>query len=213
MMRTYWLNGCVKHINCLCHKIFRKCIRKMTPAGLNYAAFFTLYVICFAYLFRKMSGVVALGTLTIVHSAFTLFLGSEMSSMANGLTNTPITIFAIISLLLTCGMNVAALIIIMLMVTTLQKKYNAKIGTPIELPTEEQGYFDTFKSYGLAIFMLTGILLWLITDKYPIFNVSVADRPIPAIIVFALSATIVGLSIKQVMLAARLSKLKNRTVI
>ena len=185
----------------------------MTTAGLNYAAFFTLYVICFAYLFRKMSGVVALGTLTIVHSAFTLFLGSEMSSMANGLTNAPMTIFAIISLLLTCGLNVAALIIIMLMITTLQKKYNAKIGTPIELPTEEQGYFDTFKSYGVVIFMLTGILLWLITAKYENFNVSLVDRPVPALIVFALSATTVGLSINQVMIAARLAKLKNRMVI
>jgi hypothetical protein len=185
----------------------------MTTAGLNYAGFFTLYVICFAYLFRKMSGVVALGTLTIVHSAFTLFLGSEMSGMANGLTNTPITIFAIISLLLTCGMNVVALIVIMLMITTLQKKYNAKIGTPIELPAEEQGYFDTFKSYGLAIFIITGILLWMMTAKYPIFNVNVADRPVPALIVFALSATILGLSINQVMIAGRLAKLKNRTVI
>jgi hypothetical protein len=159
-----------------------------------------------------MSGVVALGTLTIVHSAFTLFLGSEMSSMANGLTNAPMTIFAIISLLLTCGMNVAALIIVMLMLTTLQKKYNNKIGTPIELPAEEQGYFDTFKSYGLAIFILTGILLWLILDKYSLFNASLADRPYPAVILFALSSTILGLSIYQVILAARLSKLKNRAI-
>jgi hypothetical protein len=185
----------------------------MTTAGLNYAAFFTLYVICFAYLFRKMSGVVALGTLTIVHSAFTLFLGGEMSGMANALPNSQMTIFAIISILLTCGMNVAALIIVMLMITTLQKKYNAKIGTPIELPAEEQGYFDSFKSYGLAIFIITGILLWLILAKYPIFNVSVADQPVPALIVFALSATILGLSINQLIIAARLSKLKNRTVI
>lgn len=213
MMRTYWLNGCVKHTNCQRHKIFRKCIRTMTTAGLNYVAFFTLYVICFAYLFRKMSGVVALGTLTIVHSAFTLFLGSEMSSAANAPTNSQMTIFAIISLLLTCGMNVAALIIIMLMITTLQKKYNAKIGTPIELPAEEQGYFDSFKSYGLAIFIITGILLWMILAKYPIFNVIVADQPLPALIVFALSATILGLSINQLIIAARLSKLKNRTVI
>jgi hypothetical protein len=160
-----------------------------------------------------MSGVVALGTLTIVHSAFTIFLGSEMSVMSNVVTNTPMTIFAIISLLLTCGMNVAALIIVMLMVTTLQKKYNDKIGTPIELPAEEQGYFDTFKSYGLAIFILTGILLWMILAKYPIFNVGVADRPVPALIVFALSATILGLSINQLLIASRLSKLKNRTVI
>lgn len=185
----------------------------MSTSTLNYTAFFTLYVICFAYLFRKMSGVVALGTLTVVHSAFTIFLGSEMSGMANDQPNTPMTIFAIISMLLTCGLNVAALIIIMLMVTTLQKKYNDKIGTPIELPVEEQGYFDTFKSYGLAIFIITGILLWLILAKYPIFNVGVADRPVPALIVFALSSSIVGLSIYQVILAARLSKLKNRTVL
>jgi hypothetical protein len=188
-------------------------VYKMSTASLNYTAFFALYVICFAYLFRKMSGVVALGTLTIVHSAFTLFLGSEMSNLANAVTNTPMTIFAIISILLTCGLNVAALIIVMLMVTTLQKKYNNKIGTPIELPAEEQGYFDTFKSYGLAIFIITGILLWLILAKYPIFNAIVADQPIPALIVFALSSSIVGLSIYQVILAARLSKLKNRTVI
>jgi len=185
----------------------------MSTASLNYTAFFALYVICFAYLFRKMSGVVALGTLTIVHSAFTLFLGSELSSMANGLTNTPMTIFVIISILLACGLNVAALIIVMLMVTTLQKKYNDKIGTPIELPAEERGYFDTFKSYGLAIFIITGILLWLILAKYPIFNVSVADQPVPALIVFALSTTALGLSIYQVIIAARLSKLKNRTVL
>lgn len=187
----------------------------MAIRALNYTAFFTLYVICFAYLFRSNSGIIALGSLTVVHSAFTLFIGNEMSNMLitpnNGSPNMPITLFAMLCIILTSGMNAAALIIIMLMATTLQKKYSDKFGTPFNLPEKEEDQFYQFKSIGLAVFIMTCVLLYLIVQRTD-FNVQ-SSNYFKFFLILAFSSTIFGLSIKQVIHARQLSRLKDRSVI
>ena len=186
----------------------------MTTSALNYAAFFTLYVICFAYLFRSNSGIVALGTLTVVHSACTLFIGNEMSDMlVKSIPNQPIILLAMLAIILTVGMNLAALIIILLMVTKLQKKYNDKLGTPFNLPRDEEKRFGDYKTYLLVTFIMSCILLYLIKVKSDVFNVNISESIFPVLIIAAFSFTIIGLSITQVVIASNLAKLKNRSII
>lgn len=186
----------------------------MALRALNYTAFFTLYVICFAYLFRSNSGIIALGSLTILHSACTMFLGNEISNMLITPVNGPnevITIVAMVAILLTMGMNAAALIIIMLMATALQKKYSDKFGTPFNLPEKEEDQFYQFKSIGLAVFIMTCVLLYLIVHRTD-FNVQ-SSNYFKFFLILAFSSTIFGLSIKQVIHARQLSRLKDRVVI
>jgi len=186
----------------------------MTTSALNYAAFFTLYVICFAYLFRSNSGIVALGTLTVVHSACTLFIGNEMSDMlVKSIPNQPIILLAMLAIILTVGMNLAALIIILLMVTKLQKKYNDKLGTPFNLPRDEEKRFGDYKTYLLVTFIMSCILLYLIKVKSDVFNVNISESIFPVLIIAAISFTIIGLSITQVVIASELAKLKDRSII
>lgn len=191
----------------------------MTTSALNYAAFFTLYVICFAYLFRSNSGIVALGTLTVVHSACTLFIGNEMSDMLvikpnqQVKPNQPIILLAMLAIILTVGMNLAALIIILLMVTKLQKKYNDKLGTPFNLPRDEEKRFGDYKTYLLVTFIMSCILLYLIKVKSDVFNVNISESIFPVLIIAAISFTIIGLSITQVVIASELAKLKDRSII
>lgn len=187
----------------------------MTTSALNYAAFFTLYVICFAYLFRSNSSIVALGTLTVVHSACTLFIGNEMSDMLviKPIQNQPIILLAMLAIILTVGMNLAALIIILLMVTKLQKKYNDKLGTPFNLPRDEEKRFGDYKTYLLVTFIMSCILLYLIKVKSDVFNVNISESIFPVLIIAAISFTIIGLSITQVVIASELAKLKDRSII
>lgn len=186
----------------------------MTTSALNYAAFFTLYVICFAYLFRSNSGIVALGTLTVVHSACTLFIGNEMSDMlVKSIPNQPIILLAMLAIILTVGMNLAALIIILLMVTKLQKKYNDKLGTPFNLPRDEEKRFGDYKTYLLVTFIMSCILLYLIKVNSDVFNVNISESIFPVLIIAAISFTIIGLSITQVVIASELAKLKDRSII
>lgn len=187
----------------------------MTTSALNYAAFFTLYVICFAYLFRSNSSIVALGTLTVVHSACTLFIGNEMSDMLviKTIQYQPIILLAMLAIILTVGMNLAALIIILLMVTKLQKKYDDKLGTPFNLPRDEEKRFGDYKTYLLVTFIMSCILLYLIKVKSDVFNFNISESIFPVLIIAAISFTIIGLSITQVVIASNLAKLKNRSII
>ena len=185
---------------------------------LNYISFFTLYVICFAYLFRSKSGMVALGSLTFVHTASTIFIGFMMSDMLKNplIPNQLITKIAIVSILLTVGMNLVALILIVLLLATLQTHYNATVGTPLKLPRDATYRYDEkfveFKQIGLAIFIITCILLYLIVKYNSIFNTLWRDGKAPFIIVLGLSSTIFGLSIKEVILARQLFRLKHRLI-
>ena len=183
----------------------------MATSALNYAAFFTLYVISFAYLFRSNSGIVALGTLTVVHSACTLFIGNEM--LVKPIPTTPIILLATLAIILTVGMNLAALILILLMVTKLQKKYDDKLGTPFNLPRDEEKRFGDYKTYLLVTFIMSCILLYLIKVKSEVFNVNMSESIFPVLIIAAISFTIIGLSITQVVIASELAKLKDRSII
>jgi len=184
---------------------------------LSYVSFFILYVICFVYMFREMSGIIALGALTIVHTAFTMFAGNEISSKLLNMSvdgpNTIITTIALLSIFVSSAMNVSALVLIMLLLTSLQKKYNETVGTPVVLPPEYQEEFDSFKTTFIATFVLGCALLYLLAFKRFEINKQLDNLTAPSMITLLISLTITGLSIKQVVRSSSISELKNRSVV
>ena len=124
---------------------------------LNYVGFFMLYVICFVFMYKKMAGIIALGSLTIIHTAATLFIGNEVSNklingQLDGTSYHPFIIISLISILIASGLNAVGLILIMLMVIELQKKYNDTVGTPINLPPDRENDYNQFKLNMIIIF-------------------------------------------------------------
>ena len=185
-----------------------------TNTTLNYVGFFTLYVICFVFMYKKMAGVIALGSLTVIHTASTLFIGSEISSRlmngsSDGIPNNIITALSLISILIAGGMHVVALILIMMMIIELQKKYNATVGTPINLPPEYQNDFNQFKLNAVITFGIICILMYLISFKPRIIN----EFSIMPITLFASAMSIIGISVYQLTIASKLSDLPNRSIV
>jgi len=181
---------------------------------LNYVGFFTLYIICFVFMYKKMAGVIALGSLTVIHTASTLFVGSEisnklMSGSSDGVPNNAMTTFSLIAILIASGMHVVALILIMIVITTLQKRYNETVGTPINFPPEYQKDFDQFKLNSIITFGIICILLYVISFKPRLINEFSA---IP-IILFVSAMSIIGISIYQFSIASKLSNLPNRSIV
>lgn len=181
---------------------------------LNYVGFFTLYIICFVFMYKKMAGVIALGSLTVIHTASTLFVGSEisnklMSGSSDGVPNNAMTTFSLISILIACGMHVVALILIMIVITTLQKRYNETVGTPINFPPEYQKDFDQFKLNSIITFGIICVLLYVISFKPRTINEFGA---IP-IMLFVSAMSIIGISIYQFSIASKLSNLPNRSIV
>ena len=185
-----------------------------TNTALNYVGFFTLYVICFVFMYKKMAGVIALGSLTVIHTASTLFIGSEISNKLmngsyDGIPMNIITTMSLMSILFAGGMHVVALILIMMMIVELQKKYNATVGTPINLPSEYQNDFDQFKLNTLITFGIICILMYVISFKPEIIN----KFTIMPIMLFAGAMTIIGLSAYQLIIASKLSKLSALSIV
>lgn len=185
-----------------------------TNTTLNYVGFFTLYVICFVFMYKKMAGVIALGSLTVIHTASTLFVGSEISNKlmngsSDGIPNNLMTTLSLISIIIAGGMHVVALILIMMVITTLQKRYNETVGTPINLPPEDQSDFNQFKLNAIITFGIICILMYLISFKPRIIN----EFSIMPIILFASAMSIIGISVYQLVIASKLSKLPNRSIV
>ena len=185
-----------------------------TNTTLNYVGFFTLYVICFVFMYKKMACVIALGSLTVIHTASTLFIGNEISNKLmngtpDGVPTNIITALSLISVLIAGGLHVVALILIMLMIIELQKIYNDRVGTPINLPQKEQNDFDQFKLNAIITFGMICILMYVISFKPEIIN----KFAIMPIMLFAGAMTIIGLSVYQLIIALRLSNLPNRSIV
>ena len=182
---------------------------------LNYVGFFMLYVICFVFMYKKMAGIIALGSLTIIHTAATLFIGNEVSNklingQLDGTSYHPFVIISLISILIASGLNAVGLILIMLMVIELQKKYNDTVGTPINLPPDRENDYNQFKLNMIIIFGIVCVLLYFILFKPELIHHKFGIRLFTTLL---LSISIVIISIYQLKYATSLSKLPVQSIV
>ena len=182
---------------------------------LNYIGIFSLYVICFVFMYNKLAGAIAMASITVIHIISTMFIGNEFlnfvySNPIDNVINDWFAKIALLSIVIGSGMHIFALILIMLMIVELQKKYNNFIGTQIQLPSEYQYDFDNFKLNMIKIFAISCILMYLIIFKRIVYpNVHIIMK----IMYIAAGMTILWISKSQIMIAINMSKLPKRSII
>ena len=175
---------------------------------LTFISFFVLYVISFVYMFRKNTGIVALGSLTIVHIAFTFFTGHDILSklFSSTIITSGITTMTLITILLANAMNMVGLILLMMVFIGLQKRYSETVGTPINLSKDYQRQYERFKGNFIWLFVIISTLIYFQAFKPVIVG---SESAIPII----LSGIAIGFSVDQLVIASYLTRIKNRMVL
>jgi len=182
---------------------------------LNYIGIFSLYVICFVFMYNKLAGVIAMAGITMIHIVSTMYIGNDFlnfvySNPIDNVINDRFSKIALLSILIGSGIHIFALITIMLMIVELQKKYNSLIGTQIELPSEYQYNFDTFKLNMIKIFAISCTLMYLIIFKRIVYpNVPIIMK----ILYIVAGMTILWISKSQIMIAVNMSRLPKRSIV
>lgn len=196
---------------------------------LNYSIFTILYITCFVYIYTKYSEIVGFGALTVVHLAFTLFIGKEVSQILLKYSGTS-HVLNLASMLTLYGTVISmilltiALILTALTIIDVQDKYNNIKGTPIILSTTYQQIYDNIKRNTLIIFSITALVLFMYyfnpeSINVPIMsiisNISIHSikNNIPAITSTLLSITTLVLSSYQVKYANDFSNLKTNNMV
>lgn len=196
---------------------------------LNYSIFIILYITCFVYIYTKYSELVGFGALTVVHLAFTLFIGKEISQILLKYSGTS-HVLNLASMLTLYGTVISmilltiALILTALTIIDVQDKYNNIKGTPIILSTTYQQIYDNIKRNTLIICSITALILFIYyfnpeSINVPIMsiisNISIHSiiNNIPAITSTLLSITTLVLSSYQVKYASDFSNLKTNNMV
>ena len=196
---------------------------------LNYSIFIILYITCFVYIYTKYPELVGFCALTVVHLAFTLFIGKEISQILLKYSGTS-HVLNLASMLTLYGTVISmilltiALILTALTIIDVQDKYNNIKGTPIILSTTYQQIYNNIKRNTLIICSITALILFIYyfnpeSINVPIMsiisNISIHSiiNNIPAITSTLLSITTLVLSSYQVKYASDFSNLKTNNMV
>jgi hypothetical protein len=132
---------------------------------LNYFAFFTLYIICFVFIYQKFSELIGFSILIVVNLAFLLFvLNDIMSIFQRSIYFVPM--IACFGVIVGVVLHSVVLIFILMMSNNLQAKYTKKYGAPITLPKKYQNKMEIIKRLMIASFCLGSIILYSLFYNY-----------------------------------------------
>jgi len=197
---------------------------------MNYLIFFSLYIICFYFVFQPYSEIIGIYTLFIVHTAFSAFIGKDlmnifmndsiMKSSQLGL----ITISLLIALLIGNSFHFVSLILIIMMISNLQSKYDSSRGTPIKLPNKYKYKLNQFKYNCIFVFIISLIFLLILFFNFDLINIPLKPlfdnltydnfiKRVPSLIVLGFSFISLFISVRQIYIANDLSKLKNKQLL
>jgi hypothetical protein len=189
---------------------------------LNYLALFILYVICLYFIFQDYSEIVGFYILFMIHTASTAFIGKDLFNFFLNSPNLATTI-AIGSILIGNILHFVCFILILLMISSLQIKFDSTRGTPIRLPDKYRSYLNDFKNQVLVVFILSILVLFgiyygenILVPLKPLlntFNLDLWIKSTPTLLIVALSICIVSISSNQVNTANNLARLRNRQLL
>ena len=132
---------------------------------LNYFAFFTLYIICFVFIYKKFSELIGFSILIVVNLAFLLFvLNDIMTIFQRSIYFVPM--IACLGVIVGVVLHSVVLIFILMMSNNLQSKYTKKYGAPITLPKKYQNKMEMIKRLMIASFCLGFIILYSLFYNY-----------------------------------------------
>jgi hypothetical protein len=195
---------------------------------LNYIAFVILYIICLYFVSQDFSEIIGFYILFIIHTASTIFIGKDIvnvfsgGSISNPASMISILLLGVVMAGLSC--NFVSLILIMLMLSNLQTKFDASRGTPLRLPDKYRNELNEFKLNLINTFIISLIILLCYYFGYSIVNVDLVSlfknfsrdeviKLLPGIVLLGISYLIIHYSIRQVNIATSLSKLRHRQLL
>jgi hypothetical protein len=189
---------------------------------LNYLAFFTLYIICFVFIYQKFSELIGFSILIVVNIAFLLFVFNDvMLIVQKSIFFVPMV--ACFAIIVGIVLHTVVLIFILMMSNNLQAKYTKKYGAPITLPKKYQNKMELIKRLMIASFCLGFVILYSLFYFYEdlkhstlilLKNIEIKSFYEYKTLFFTLSASLalMGISGKQVFDANEFSKLSRQTL-
>ena len=140
-------------------------------SGLYYFIFLICYIISFYFIYQQYSEIIGLLVLFIVNAGFLLYVGQKLmyTLTNNGLFKNIMFSSVMIGIIF----HFVSLILMGLMMSSLQLKFTAKFGTPIQLPDRNQAQLNKFKTNMLIIFSLGAVLLAIC------LNINIGDKLTP----------------------------------
>jgi hypothetical protein len=187
---------------------------------LNYFAFFTLYIICFVFIYQKFSELIGFSILIVVNLAFLLFsLNDVMAIFQRSIFFVPQV--ACFSIIVGTVLHSVVLIFILMMSNNLQAKYTKKYGAPLSLPKKYKNKMELIKRLMIASFCLGFVILYVLFYYYDglkhnfvmlLKNLDVKSIYQYKTLFFTLGASLalMGISGKQVFDANEFSKLSRQ---
>lgn len=132
---------------------------------LNYFAFFSLYIICFVFIYKKFSELIGFSILIVVNLAFLLFvLNDIMAIFQRSIYFIPM--IACFGIIVGLALHSVVLIFILMMSNNLRAKYTKKYGAPITLPKKYQTKMEIIKRLMIASFCLGTVILYCLFYNY-----------------------------------------------
>jgi hypothetical protein len=195
---------------------------------LNYIAFFIIYVICLYFIKKDFSEIIGFYVLFIVHTAATIFIGKDLINMFSGesISNKPylVTILLLGVILAGLSCNFVSIVMVLLMISKVQTKFDSDRGTPIRLPDKNRNQLNEFENNLIIMFVISVVILLVLYYGYSTINVPIKPffdvstwanfAPlIPGLSVLGISYLIINYSMIQVNIAGELSRLSRRQLL
>jgi hypothetical protein len=189
---------------------------------LNYLAFFTLYIICFVFIYQKFSELIGFSILIVINIAFLLFVFNDvMLILQKSIFFVPMV--ACFAIIVGVVLHTVVLIFILMMSNNLQAKYTRKYGAPITLPKKYQNKMELIKRLMIASFCLGFVILYSLFYYYEdlkhsmlmlLKNIEIKSFYEYKTMFFTLGASLalMGISGKQVFDANEFSKLSRQSL-
>jgi len=129
---------------------------------LNYIAFIILYITCFLAVSTENSKLIGYSLLFVIHTGFILFVINNLYNLF--ITNKIIsfgwlTAMVLSTVFLTMLTHFVSLILILLTLTYLKKKYDTNNGTSLQLDGENANLLSSFNNSMYAVFIACLVLL------------------------------------------------------
>ena len=183
--------------------------------------FLISYIVSFSVLFRTETELVGFGILNFVHAGLILYI-------VNAFTNRVDSIFYLNAGLLLPYVSIfvaglfyfISLILVNTTLFGLETKFMNTYGTPLHLSANYREMLDSIKTLLVVLFVLPIVIYGIVLKCKPLLDfgfLRALSQPYSSIAFYAfvmiLAVVILGLSCRQLVLANRFSKLKNKDLL
>jgi hypothetical protein len=174
---------------------------------LNYLAFFTLYIICFIFIYKKNTEYIGFTVLLIVNIAALLYATSGLMDIYQR-SKYFVELIASFSIIVGLVFHTVIIIFILIVANNLNSKNIKKYGTPFNLPDKYKKKLELVKRLMIASFCLGVIILFIIFN----YNSNLKNNFSLIFFTLAASLALIGISVYQIFEGDSFSKLSRQNL-